>query len=118
MLRKYPHVFLYHKDLNPKCVDTTPKLMYIPRLLYDALTSNMHSRDVALSIACIQQAIKNLLMKINQLNINQLCLMLVIVNQLDESCSNLDEKFDEENIKLKARIAYSVGLTTYKEALA
>ena len=112
VLRKYPHVLLYHKDLNPKCADAKPKLMYIPRLLYDAVTGNMHSGDVALSIACVQQAIKNLLMQINQLSINQLRLMLVVVNQLDEFCSNLDEKFDEENIKLKVRIAYSVGLTT------
>ena len=118
VLRKYPHVFLYHKDLNPKCADATPKLMYIPRLLYDSVTSNMHSGDVALSIACVQQAIKNLLMQINQLSINQLHLMLVVVNQLEESCSKLHENFNEENIKLKLQIAYSVGLTTYKEVLA
>ena len=111
VLRQYPHVFLYHKDLNPEFQVSTFKLMYIPRFLCDAITSNMHSGDVALSIACVQHAIKNLLMQI-QLSINQLHLILVIVNQLDESCSKLHEKFNEENIKLKVRIAYSVGLTT------
>ena len=116
VLRKYPQVFLYHKDLNPEFQVATFKLMYIPRLLCDSITSNMHSGDFALSIACVQQAIKNILMQINQLSINHLHLMLVVVNQLEEPCSNLDEKFNEENIKLKVQIVYSIG--SCKEVLA
>ena len=107
VLRNYPHVFLYHEDFNPDFKVATSKLMYIPKLLCDAVISSMHSGDVALSIACVQQAVKNLLM---ELSLNQLHFMLVVLNQLDESCSKLHEKFNEENIKLKVQIAYSVGL--------
>ena len=109
VLRKCPHMFLYHKDLNPEFQTATPKLMYIPKLICDVIKNNMYSGDVALSIACVQQAIKNLLMQINQLSITQLHLMLVVVNQLEESCSNLDEKLNEENIKLKVQIVYSIA---------
>ena len=56
---------------------------------------------------CVQQAIKNLLTQTNQLSINQLHFMLVVLNQLDGSCSKLQ---DEQNIKLKVQIAYLVGL--------
>ena len=108
VLRKYPHMFLYHKDFNPEFLDSTTKLKYIPKLLCDVIKGNMHSGDVALSIACIQHAAKNVLM--NQLNINQLCFMLVVLNQLDDSCSSLHGKFNEENVRLKVWVAYSVGL--------
>ena len=107
VLRNCPHVFLYHKDFNPECQVATSKLMYIPKLLCDVITSSMHSGDIALSVACVQQAIKNLLTQTIQLSINQLHFMLVVLNQLDGSCSKLH---DEQNIKLKVQIAYSVGL--------
>ena len=34
--------------------------MYVPKLLCDVINTNMHSEDVALSVTCVQQAIKNL----------------------------------------------------------
>ena len=107
VLRNYPHVFLYHKDFNPEFQVATSKLMYIPKLLCDVIKSGMHNGDVALSITCVQQAIKNLLTQTIQLSINQLHFMLVALNQLDGSCSKLQ---DEQNIKLKLQIAYLVGL--------
>ena len=107
LLRNYPHVFLYHKDFNPDFKIATSKLMYVPKLLCDVINTNMHSGDVALSVTCVQQAIKNILTQTNQLSINQLHFMLVILNQLDGSCSKLH---DEQNVKLKIQIAYSVGL--------
>ena len=113
LLRNYPHVFLYHKDFNPEFQVATSKLMYVPRLICDVVKSNMHSGDVALSVACVQQAIKNLLTQTIQLSINQLHFMLIVLNQLDGSCSKLH---DEQNIKLKVQIAYSVG--QHKEILS
>ena len=107
LLRNHPHVFLYHKDFNPEFQVATSKLMYVPKLLCDVINTNMHSGDIALSITCVQQAIKNLLMQTIQLSINHLHFMLIVLNQLDGSCSKLH---DEQNVKLKVQIAYSVGL--------
>ena len=42
-----------------------------------------------------------------QLTIKHLHIMLVVLNQLDGSCSKLH---DEQNVKLKVQIAYLVGL--------
>lgn len=108
VLRKYPLIFLYHKDFNPKFLDPAAKLMYIPKLLCDVIRNSMYDADIALSITCVQEAVRNVLM--NQLTINQLHFVLLIVNQLDDPCSNLHKKFNEENIKLKMQVTYLVSL--------
>ena len=107
VLRMYPYVFLYHKDFDPKFMDVTSKLMHIPKLFCDVTKSNMSSGDVALSVTCVQHAVKNVIMK---MDINQLTFLFIILNQLDKYCSNLHEKFNEENIKLKVQVAYLIRL--------
>lgn len=110
VLRRCPDMFLYHKDFNPEFVDHNTKQMYVPKLFCDVIKRNMSISDIAVSVACVQHAVRNVPMERSQLNTNQLCFMLMVLNQLDHPCSNLHAKFKEENIRLKIKVAYLVRI--------
>ena len=108
VVRTYPNPVVYHKDFNPKNVDPTIKLMFIPKLICDAIDSEMDATDKAVSITCVQHAIENILTGKSILSMIHLHYLLVLCNRLFDVCvseqSTLGDAFVVESLKLKFRV--------------
>ena len=108
VIRKYPNPLLYHKDFNPQDVDSTVQLMCIPKLICDAIDSEMDSTDKAVSIMCVQHALETILTRKSMLSMIHLHYLLVLCNELFDICvseySTLGDAFVVESLKLKFRI--------------
>ena len=109
VIRKFPNPLVYHKDFNPQSVDPTIQMLYIPKLICDAIDSEMDTTDKAVSITCVQHAIENILTGKNTLSTIHLHYLLVLCNQLFDVCfaelSTLGDTFITETVKLKLRIS-------------
>jgi len=105
-LRKYPN---YHKDFNPETIDPTIQLMFIPKLVYDAIGSEMDITDKAVCIMYIQHALENILTGSITLSVIHLHYIMVLCNELFDVCiaeqSTLGNSYITESLKLNLRIA-------------
>ena len=106
VLRNFPHPLVYHKDFNPKSVDPTIHLLYIPKLICDAIDSEMDSTSKADSITFVQHTIETILTGKSTLSMIHLHYLLVLCNQLFDVCvseqSTLGDVFVVESLKLKS----------------
>ncbi|XP_065920020.1 uncharacterized protein [Dysidea avara] len=109
VIRKYPNPLVYHKDFNPQNVDPTIQLMFIPKLICDAIDSEMDTTDKAVSIMCVQHALDNILTGKNTLSMIHFHYIMVLCNELFDICISeypiLGDTYITESIKLKLRIA-------------
>ena len=109
VLRKYPNPLVYHKDFNPETVDPTIQLMFIPKLICDAIDSEMDITDKAVSIMCVQHALENILTGNSTLSIIHLRYIMVLCNELFDvcvaECATLGDSYITESVKLNLRIA-------------
>jgi len=115
IIRKFPNPLIYHKDFNPQSVDPTIQLMFIPKLICDAIDSEMDMTDKAVSIMCVQHALDNILTENSTLSMMHLHYIMVLCNELFDVCiaeqSTLGDSYISECMKLKFRVAqYCKGL--------
>ena len=82
--------------------------MFIPKLICDAIDSEMDTTDRAVSIMCVQRALDNVLMEKSTLSTIHLHYLLVLCNELFDVCvsehSTLGDAFVIESLKLKLKI--------------
>jgi len=109
VIRKFPYPLVYHKDFNPQSVDPAIQLMFIPKLICDAIDSEMDTTDKAISIMCVQHALENILTSNSTLSIIHLHNIMVLCNELYDVCvaeqSTLGDPYISESLKLKFRVA-------------
>ena len=60
VIRNCPSTVVYHKDLNPKCLNSSMQLMFIPELICDAVKSEMKYDN---EIARLQHALEIMIQK-------------------------------------------------------
>ena len=60
VIRNCPSTVVYHKDLNPKCLNSSMQLMYIPELICDAVKSEIKYDN---EIARLQHALEIMIQK-------------------------------------------------------
>ena len=63
VIRSYPNPLVYHNNFNPKCVDPNAQLMFIPKLISDAVKTEMNYDDKANAISYTQCALKIVMAK-------------------------------------------------------
>jgi len=110
LIRRLPYPIVYHKDFNPKNVDPTIELMFVPKLVCHAIESEMDVADKAISIMCVQHALESILTDKSTVQVNMVHLqyLLVLCNSLIDLCvkdySKLGNSFITGAIKLKLRL--------------
>ena len=109
VIRKSCYPILYHKDLNSDYIDHSIQLMFVPKLICDAVKDEMDDTDKALSVLSIQCALENLLMNETKSSPIHLQYLLILCNQLHDVCSEELQEFGDQlliiNQKLKLRVA-------------
>ena len=111
VIRNACYPIVYHKELNPDCIDTTSQSMFIPKLICDAVKGQMDDVDRVLSILCIQRTLENLLTSKTKPSLIHLHYILNLCNQLDDVCTPESQQFGSElitsNLKLKLLILHA-----------
>jgi len=110
VIRKYSFPMIYHKDFDTHHVDSSLQLLYIPKLICDAVNNEIDNVDKALSVLCAQHALENFLIGMNP-NLIHLHYTLILCNQLDDLCTKelkFDDKFLITNLKLKLQLSQMV----------
>ena len=108
VIRRSCYPILYHKDLDTDYIDLSIQQMTVPKLICDAVKDEMDDIDKALAVLSVQHALENLIKKEMELHLLHLQYLLIIADQLQGVCQDLDEFSDElivTNQKLKLRIA-------------
>ena len=108
VIRNFCNPIVYHKDLNPEYIDSSMQLLFVPKLICDAVKNEMDDVDKALLILCAQHALENLLTSDTKLSLIHLHYILILCNQLCDVCSQDLQDFCDElhitNLKLKLQI--------------
>ena len=86
-IRRFSYPIVYHKDLDPKYVNPSCILFYVPKLICHSVESEMDIADKAVSIICLQNALENILTrKQTQIDIVHLHYLLVACENLLDVC--------------------------------
>ena len=95
VIRNSCYPLVYHKDLDPKNLISNIQLVFIPKLICDAVKYQMDDTDKVLSTICAQRALENLLNN-NEVDLIQLHYLLILCNQLHNICTQEIHDFGEE----------------------
>ena len=104
IVRSSPYPIVYHRNLHPDYIDTNIQLMFIPKLICDAVKDQMDYADKALSILSIQHTLEGLLTNETKPNSIHLRYIFILCNQLDDVCSHVSDHLLTTNLKLKLQI--------------
>ena len=113
VIRKFPYPIVYHKDLDPKYVNPSCNLFYVPKLICHAVESEMDFADKAVPIICVQNALENILTRRSsvQIDIVHLHYLLVVCKIVLDVCvahySTLGDSFAAECVKLQLKLSYN-----------
>jgi len=111
-IRRFSYPIVYHKDLDPKYVNPSCILFYVPKLICHSVESEMDIADKAVSIICLQNTLENILTRQQtQIDMVHLHYLLVVCDNLLNVCiahySTLGDSFAAECVKLKLRLSYN-----------
>ena len=108
VIRNSCYPLVYHKDLDPKNLTSNVQLVFIPKLICDAVKYQMDHTDKVLSTICAQRALENLL---NNNEVDQLHYVLILCNQLHNTCIQEfnDHKFSEELLITNQKLMLTIS---------
>lgn len=110
VIRNFCYPLVYHKDFNPEYVDPGVQLLFVPKLICDAVKNEMDDVDKVMSILCAQHALENLLTSDVKLNLIHLNYILILCNQLFVCTQELKENNEllTTNMKLKLLVTLRI----------
>ena len=104
IIRKSCYPILYHKDFNTGYIDLSIQLMFVPKLICDAVKDEMDDTDIALSVLSVQRALVNLLTNENKPNPIHLQYLRILCNQLHDVCSEELHEFGNQLLTTKQKL--------------
>ena len=110
VIRNSCYPLVYHKDLDPKNLTSNVQLVFIPKLICDAVKYQMDDTAKILSTICAQRALENLLNN-NEVDLIQLHCVLILCNQLYNTCIQEfhDHEFSKELLITNQKLMLTIS---------
>ena len=104
VIRYSSHPIVYHKDLNPEYLGSNILLMFVPKLICNAVKNQMDDTDLALAVLHAQHALEEILTKLSEIKQTLIYLhyVYILCAELHNLCLELPELCNmllDENFK-------------------